>query len=420
MSGLFSDIRGFFDAKYSGRYLALLLRELGRREPVLFGHIMQLPTGICRSLRRGEGQIEHEWRFETKNGTKRIADLAVLSGGQPILLLEVKEDDVKSPTNATQLRDYLSVTTTASIAADRQVRFAHISRYGLPLHDQAMLDKARKIGKLVFQLRYRQIYEQLRKHLKKKSDGPISRLLCEYLEDIDVGTYEVIDIASSKSGKPLTFLLTQVLGFPHSHGLGRLHSDHAVSEFPKLFKILFGNLEAVAEWIKSENRSIFRTRFTRKIMPTPYLDLKDLNRALSKNGGRKANLGRENELPGGLDQYIQSGIVWFYAEGKITNPPGRKRVLGPNDWVYVEVGYGFEISVGDRNTRPSIYVYANFRWSGSGKDPAYKEKKLTAFPSERKALDRLRECLKVAHKVALSKAPEPYRAALRTFAIPPL
>lgn len=411
MPSLFSDIRGFFSAKFSGRYLALLLRELGRRDPKTFGQIFQLPKELLRSLIQGESQIEHEWPFETKNGNKR-ADIAVLKGGQPVLLIEIKEDDVQAPKNPTQIQDYLSVTTTMLVPREQQIRFVHVSRYALPDREQAMLDKASRNGKLVCQLRYRKIYEIL-----KKSDSPIGRLIQEYLEDIDVATYEVFDIGSSKGGKPLSFLLTQVLGFRHASGLGKLHSDHAVTEFPKIVKILFGNLEVLAEWMKSVNRTIFRTRFTRKIKPTPYFNLSGLHKALTKKKASEGSLGIENELPGTAGQYINSGTVLFYAEGKITNPPGKKKALGPSEWLYVEVGYRFDISVGGKEMPPAIYAYASFHWNGS---PDYdRHKKLIGFPTERKALDSLRECLKGAHKKAISNAPKSYKAALRTFRIPP-
>jgi hypothetical protein len=85
MTGFFHDIRGFFDAKYSGRYLALLLRELGRREPELFVRVFDLPHHVSKALRKGEMQVECEWHFETKHGAKRRADLVVLEGGEPIL-----------------------------------------------------------------------------------------------------------------------------------------------------------------------------------------------------------------------------------------------------------------------------------------------------------------------------------------------
>jgi hypothetical protein len=137
MTGFFYDIRGFFDAKYSGRYLSLLLRELGRREPELFSRVFGLPPDVSKSIRKGEMQVEHEWHFETKQGTKRRADLVVLKGGEPILLVEVKEDDVKNQGNPKQLADYLLMLSATSSPGGRQARFVHVSRFSPPPNDQA-------------------------------------------------------------------------------------------------------------------------------------------------------------------------------------------------------------------------------------------------------------------------------------------
>jgi hypothetical protein len=176
MSGFFYDIRGLFDAKYSGRYVALLLRELGRREPEWFVRVFDLPQHVCKALRKGEMQVECEWHFETKQGTRRRADLVVLKGGESILLVEVKEDDVNNQGNAEQIADYLSMLPP-------EARFVHVSRYSPLPEGQAALQKAKKVGKSVDCLRYRKIYEVL-----QGDRGPICQMLREYLEDIMVAS----------------------------------------------------------------------------------------------------------------------------------------------------------------------------------------------------------------------------------------
>ena len=94
MTGFFFDIRGFFDQRYSGRYLSLLLRELGRREPRTFADMFKLPKELKRSLCSGELEVDREVRFKSGQRT-RIADLALLRAGQPIVFFEIKEDELE-------------------------------------------------------------------------------------------------------------------------------------------------------------------------------------------------------------------------------------------------------------------------------------------------------------------------------------
>jgi hypothetical protein len=304
MTGFFYDIRGFFDAKFSGRYLSLLLRELGRREPALFSRVFGLPPAVCKSIRKGEMQVEHEWHFETKRGTKRRADLVVLKGGEPILLVEVKEDDVKNQENPAQLADYLSMLPATSSLGGQQVRLVHVSRFSLPPEDQAALQKARKAGKSVDCLRYRNIYEALR-----GDSGSIGSMLREYLEDIMVASYNLIDLApGGQHGTSLAFLLSQMLGC----GLGRLNSDRAIGDIPHLFKLLFGNLEVLGDWIREHNQGICKTRFSRNFESWPGFNLRALRNALNEAKG-------VGELPGKFGQNVPSGAVWFNAWGKISS-----------------------------------------------------------------------------------------------------
>jgi hypothetical protein len=406
MSGFFSDIRSLFDAKYSGRYLALMLRELGRREPELFARVFDLHPNVCKSIRKGEMKIECEWHFETKQGAKRRADLAVLEGGEPILLVEVKEDDVKSPRNPEQLADYLSMLSAAAASSDRQIRFVHVSRFSPISEDRAALQKAKNVGKSVDSLRYREIYEAL-----QQDCGPIGYMLREYLEDIRVASYSAIDLAPEKHGKSLACLLTDMLGFPDRAGLGKLHSDTAISHVPDLFTILFGNLEVLADWVKEHNQNIFHTRFTRGFRPVPHFRLHALQKAIGDTKGTDG----PDQLPGERGQYIQSGAVQFYAYGKISKTIS-------NDWFYVEIGYAFDIATGtiskNKNQPVRPRLYADF----VGRDfECYKPtNSLKRFPAETEALKKLHDCIKAARQQALATTRGPIREAFRNFKIPPM
>jgi len=405
MPSLFSDIQGFFSARYSGRYFALLLRELARREPELFARIFGFSPDLRKALLRRELQVEYEWPFDARR--RRRADLAVLRGGEPVLLLEVKEDDIKNPRNPEQLSDYLSLLDVPSpqMRQPPKLQFVHVSRFALPPEELSQMEEARKAGKMVLQLRYRKIYETLRQH-----GGALGQMLQEYLEDIGVASYDIIDLASDKEGRSLAFLLIQILGFPHFHGLGKLHSDKAINDTPKLFKILFGNLEVLGDWIKDHNQSIFRTRFTRRFKPAPIINLNALRKSLAKDASG-ADIG--------LGDHVRGGEVYFYASGKIANPRGGKQTLTANDWLYVEVGYWFSLSKGGFPIPTTMWLYANFFWRGRADDHAVWTKDLQTFPTEVQAVNLLHDCLSRAHRDALKEAPSPFRDALMSFKVPP-
>jgi hypothetical protein len=351
-------------------------------------------------------KVECEWHFETKQGAKRRADLAVLEGGEPILLVEVKEDDVKSPRNPEQLADYLSMLSAAAASSDRQIRFVHVSRFSPISEDRAALQKAKNVGKSVDSLRYREIYEAL-----QQDCGPIGYMLREYLEDIRVASYSAIDLAPEKHGKSLACLLTDMLGFPDRAGLGKLHSDTAISHVPDLFTILFGNLEVLADWVKEHNQNIFHTRFTRGFRPVPHFRLHALQKAIGDTKGTDG----PDQLPGERGQYIQSGAVQFYAYGKISKTIS-------NDWFYVEIGYAFDIATGtiskNKNQPVRPRLYADF----VGRDfECYKPtNSLKRFPAETEALKKLHDCIKAARQQALATTRGPIREAFRNFKIPPM
>jgi hypothetical protein len=107
VTGFLFKIRRLFQAKCPGRYLALLLRELAFQDPKAFAAVFKLGSDYRHALQQRDFQLESEWNFVGSNSKRRRAGLALLVHGCPILLVEVKEDDVKSPGNSTQLTDYV-------------------------------------------------------------------------------------------------------------------------------------------------------------------------------------------------------------------------------------------------------------------------------------------------------------------------
>ena len=226
MAGFFFNIQSLLGAKYSGRYFSLLLRELAIQDKKAFARAFELSKGQRDALLRGDVQIEREWRFDV-GGQRRHADLALLHGGEPTLLIEVKEDD---PPNLEQVRAYLDYVR----AQAGGTRFVYVSRYPATPDEQSALKEAVLNGLPVRSLRYRDIYQSI-----EPGASPFACLLLDYMEDIGVASYQVIDLEA----KEVSFFLAQALGFPHLHGLGRLHSQHAVDELPYIFRKMFGNLE---------------------------------------------------------------------------------------------------------------------------------------------------------------------------------
>src|SRR5271154_2974762 len=115
MSAFFSSIRHYFKAEYNGRYLSGILREVAQHEPTSFSLVIDQiaapsPLPFWREVSRGisDGELtvkcEHPYAGRIKN---RRADLAILRGNAPIVLMEVKEFDHLAPQNPEQLSDYL-------------------------------------------------------------------------------------------------------------------------------------------------------------------------------------------------------------------------------------------------------------------------------------------------------------------------
>lgn len=403
MTGIYHSIRGFFDAKYSGRYLALILLELGRRHPVIFARVMGMTENVGKLLKTGKAELKHEWIFSSKSGRQRRADLAVLLGGDAVVVIEIKEDDILSAGNDEQLDDYVTYLAQLSQAPGIKTHFIHLSRYPLPSSTTAALARASARRLRVTDLRYRNLLENLEHH-----DFPHVEMVRDYLKDIDVASYKSLNIADDRDIKAICFLLVQLIGFRHEHGYGRLQSDHAVSMLPSILEVLLNNLAVLGEWAATRNPAFFSTRFSRKFRARPYLDLPALRNDLSGE-----SLSDEDLLPGADGKYVKSGTVLFYAQGKF-----RTSLVPGQRWFYQEFGYTFDLPTGDetkkkRNAPFGMKLYAAFSWPN---DEAYVETRyLEVFPSEAEAQKLLAKLIKRARATALKRKSQIARKALSRF-----
>jgi hypothetical protein len=361
MTGFFSRIQSLFPEKYSGRYFSLLLRELAFQEPEAFARVFDLCADHRKALSKHNFQLE--WEFEGLKGNKRRADLALLIGGKPILLVEIKEDDVNNPSNQEQLSDYLYQIDEVTIGT----RFVHLSRYPPTLDDKETLAQARAKGLSVQSLRYRNIYEKLKRNEDRaKNKSAMANMLLDYLEDIGVWSYQVIDLV--KERRELTYFLIQALGFPDRHGLGKLHSQKAADAIPEILSRLFKNLGVIGEWVRGKNPTLFAQPFARKFLPRPSYDLKALRKKIPEGATE------EDWIPGSPGQFIKSGTVYFFTYGKIKS----------TDWLYIECGFGLEIEKGAQGP-VEVELYVNFYGKGLKSDRIYTSKRVAKFPAEDEA-----------------------------------
>ena len=214
------------------------------------------------------------------------------------------------------------------------------------------------------------------------------------------------------------FVLTQLLGFPSNHGLGKLSGRDAVTFFPELIRRMFDNLEFVAEWVHEPNRQLIGMRFTRKLLPRPDFDLTKLAKEVQGATGVDA-------LPGNDGKYVEGGEVLFFAEGKIHNKTeGKIDTKIATEWLYLQIGFGLQISKGPSNTPGSRlvhpYLYTEFYGKNMNSEDTYKETGyLNAFPKEEHALSLFHKCLTKSRENALKNTSGATKAALHEFKVPP-
>lgn len=414
--GFFQRVRSHLADKYSGRLMALALRELGEHEPDSFLRILgglsdagaTIPGKAIKAIEKGSAQFVCEWPFRGTGGNRRAADLAVLVGGEPVLLIEVKEDDVASDGNVAQVEDYLAFIGSRIGGDDSPTAFVHLSRY-VPL--PSVLDaisRARRDGLSAHEVRYRNLHGAL-----VGVGQPLARMLVQYLEDNGVDAYRVIDLDKDRAA--LALLLIQVLGFNQHHGLGKLYSEASIAAVPDLMAVLLGNVAVFGDWLQEGNRDVIGRRPTRGFKPEyryPVTKLKQAVKTLEPDEDGTASLEKAPWL-------IQSGTVWFYTQARLRSPKGAKKVLEPGQWLYVDIGYGLSIERNDKEGLGRLWLYSAIHWPGNGDTNCYYDTDyLDPFPSEpvakRYLRDRLRHSINAAKKVTEA----PYREVLEHFEPP--
>lgn len=387
-TSFFGQIQSHLKTQHSGRLMSLILVELGRREPQAFVDFIN--SGSCiphfqkieKRISRGDAQFETEWRFE--NG--RFADVAVLLDGAPVIVIEVKEDDLNSEISRAQLADYLEW-----VESNPQAHFIHFSRY-FPQKASSFLKRAIKSGR-VHDLRYRDLHRAALANIKRQKNVSISFMCIEYLEEIGVINYRNIDL--EKDRKALTFLVIQMAGFPHSHGMGRHQSAYNTSRAPILLGELVGNATALGEWLYNKNSISFAnspsSRFKCSAGYAP-------DKLANATGDIEGITTDENiaQLP---DEWVEQGILTVFTRAKLNKNP-----KDPNNYCYIEMGYQIIVGGPDK-CAAQIFLYAQAFWKT---DYIYEASDwIEEFPSEALATEVFSKLLKKVLKKSLkSSAPK--------------
>jgi hypothetical protein len=353
-----------------------------------------------KSLSVGELTTDLEWSFRNK---RRRADLAFyLDREHPILLIEIKDEDGLTKSNAAHLKDYVSFvhkTNGKNSKPEDRCHFLFLSRY-IPREDDASQMQLAKSKKLpVRQLRHGQIHNIL-----AGIGDRVARMLCEYLEDVGMTYRNDIDL-KKKDRKSLHYMFNRLLGMSRKEGLGHMAGASTVEAIPRLMETFFGNLAVLGNWVHAHNSPIFGHRFRRHLNISHDYDIP--TKALSDTMTTTEKIVAVKEKIS-----VVGGTVYLYAEASLRCPKGM--------WATVDFGYWYTI---EKRTEPACGLYAAFHWPGSDKlpladTPGWDSDPFAKFPDETVAERLLRKCLQRAKQEALKVAPTPYKKIIRGFQVP--
>ena len=374
MSGLFSQIQGYFKETYSGRYFAYLLGELFRQEPQELSRTLA-KFGLKYSHEKGDRIVSNTWRF-TRKRQVRIADIAILdSYREPKVLVEIKDADAGKKENEAQLDDYLKY-----IKQHPGVEFLFLSRH---IPDEKK--EGRKLKKRASRMVHQKIFRDLYKELTDR--GRFSRMFKEYLEDTEVAYERKIDPKTVK-------YVTQAM----LSGWRSVVADKSLSAF---FNAVFSELSSLGDWVQAENKGRFKRRLARDLDVSPRHDIQGLKKLLESK--RESDKKKVQKLKDEVGDFCKRG----YDVGKFCKG-GQICVYNRGEWIKgrhrlsLEFGY-VSWANGLRGTDPKYKhgMYAAFYWT----DDDFVEHIIWTgtFPHGRDAENKLREAFRKAKAEALKR-----------------
>jgi hypothetical protein len=343
MINFFSALKGKFSAEFDGRYLALILQEIGNRHPKpLISFICEVLDLPLRKFQRAHFQTEYQFRG---SGSTRFADLAVFAGedDEPCVLIEIKYFDkpqVGNDTKPAQLKDY--VAWKKSIKGD--------SRSVMIISREMIIEDG------IANRRWRQLARHLKQY-HKQSD--LIDMLVDYLEE------EGVVMRSIESKSLLGFFKRILCG-------------------PKGSSVLANNLKGPLEFSSLlKNMRLLSVPFDRHFKAAWSSAGKKVDDDYSKSSRiatidyviqNRCNTNDINKLLDEKNIVTQSakdgGVVTVFARYSLGH--------GKDQWLRIEYGFYFEIdSKSSKDNLPITRMYA-MAYGGPLKavDDPYVEKKI--------------------------------------------
>lgn len=344
MTSFFSALKGKFSAKFDGRYLALILQEIGNRHP------KPIISFICDVLNLSirnfpNPRFETEYCFRGKSGN-RLADLAIFSDADedPCVLIEIKYFDkplVGDGVKPAQLEDYVAWKKATKNG----------SRHILILSREMICEDE------IANRRWR----QLARHLKlyhQQSD--LIDMLVDYLEEEGVVMRDI-------SSKYLLGFLKRLLCGPK--GVSVLANN---LKGPAEFSNLLTNMRLLSVPFDSHFKSAWKTAGEKidddysKSSRIATIDYSIANRCNTVD--TKKLFDESNHILGSAKA---GGCVTVFARYSLGH--------GKGQWLRIEYGFYFHIdSKSTQENPPETYMYAT-AYGGLKKldiNQPYEEKKI--------------------------------------------
>lgn len=400
-TSFFRVIQKRLSSDFSGSLFGLMLVELGRHEPHVFCEFLnrlwggRLVPAITRAIQAGEAQFEREYPFVAN----RYADVAILVNGEPVVLLEIKEEDVDAPRNAAQHSDYLRWVERESGSPSRALPslFVHLSRY----HARRVLHTPTRFTETVRAAFYGDFYRVLSDCTKSKH-LPLAHMVMDYLEDIGVTSYQAINL--QKQHKALTFLGVQMLGFDPFAGFGKLAATETTALSGRLLETLTQNAAVFGDWLYNDNLKLFSQQPIARFKTEVGCRRSALQKAVERHDDVDEALVLD-------DRIIQEGSIYVFSAPKFGGP-----MRGAKGWMYVTMGFQVWL---ERNNRDGAHISLYAQFDSDQFEGAWDESEwLEEFPSEDEALRILSKLLQKARRKALKSATGAHKRALEMLCIP--
>lgn len=213
-----------------------------------------------------------------------------------------------------------------------------------------------------------------------------------------MSSYREIDVR--KENAHLAFVLSQMLGFPKRRELNGQPSRCSGDDVPDTFAKLYGNLEALGDWILQANSAAEQKLFVRKFFVYPNLDTK---RVLKEAN----NIHNIEGFPFEVARFVDGGEVLFFATAPI---PQSAKSKGCN------IEFGFDLVL-ERGNLVSLYLYSAFHAS-SHRDPVGYEFQLCNRFKEASIKTVLRSVLSKSKAAAEKELSGWHRTAIKQFNLP--